>query len=225
VTDLNRDGFPDVYVLNRGAAILSVVIFDPFSADLVLQTDIVLLSQPSAVAAADVDLDGQEDFAVAYEFGNQIVTGHRVRPDSVAFEAAVGVGTNPRTIAVADFNGDGAPDLMVGNNGSSNVSVLYRNAARDAFQSPLNISVGFSPNDIATGDLNGDGRMDAVIGAEDNVVFLIRNTANTGFDPPVKSAVRSAALSVGVGDLDLDGRLDVVVGHQNGLMSILLNTP
>jgi hypothetical protein len=37
------------------------------------------------------------------------------------------VETNPDSIAVGDFNGDGKPDLAVGNYTSTNVSVLMNN--------------------------------------------------------------------------------------------------
>ena len=34
-------------------------------------------------------------------------------------------GTNPRSVAVGDFNGDGKQDLAVANDASNNVSVLF----------------------------------------------------------------------------------------------------
>ena len=38
-----------------------------------------------------------------------------------------GVGSNPQSVAVGDFNGDGKPDLAVANSDSNNVSVLINN--------------------------------------------------------------------------------------------------
>ncbi len=38
-------------------------------------------------------------------------------------------GTNPWSVAVEDFNGDGIQDLAVVNNGSNNISVLLGNGA------------------------------------------------------------------------------------------------
>jgi len=40
-----------------------------------------------------------------------------------------GAGTNPLSVAVGDFNGDGKPDLAVANNGSNNVSILLNTTA------------------------------------------------------------------------------------------------
>src|SRR5207253_3202005 len=42
---------------------------------------------------------------------------------------AFGAGTNPASVAVGDFNGDGMPDLAVANFNSDNVSVLINNTA------------------------------------------------------------------------------------------------
>jgi hypothetical protein len=48
------------------------------------------------------------------------------------------VGIHPLSVAVGDFNGDGTPDLVVANAGSSNVSVLLGNGdgSFQAAQSP-----------------------------------------------------------------------------------------
>ena len=48
------------------------------------------------------------------------------------FEQALsfGAGSNPRWLAVGDFNGDRVPDLAVANYRSNNVSVLINNTCR-----------------------------------------------------------------------------------------------
>ena len=50
----------------------------------------------------------------------------RVNPGFVA-PLSFDVGTSPRSVAIADFNGDGIPDLAVANAGSANVSALLGN--------------------------------------------------------------------------------------------------
>src|SRR6516164_9320397 len=68
-------------------------------------------------------------------------------------------GTSPEVTAVADFNGDGAPDLAVANNGSKNVSVLL-NKGNGTYQAAVNYAVGNSPSSVVAGDFNGDGVID-----------------------------------------------------------------
>jgi len=70
-------------------------------------------------------------------------------------------GTNPASVAVGDFNGDGKPDLATANFGSGNVSILLRDGTGDftaAATSPE--TAGTNPQSVAVGDFNGDGKPD-----------------------------------------------------------------
>ena len=59
-------------------------------------------------------------------------------------------GTNPRTVAVGDFSGDGKVDLAVVNQASSSVSVLLGNG-NGSFQEAVNYGVGSWPSSVAVG--------------------------------------------------------------------------
>ena len=84
------------------------------------------------------------------------------------------VGAFPASVAVADFNGDGKPDLATANSSSNNVSVLLGdgNSARVA----LMFSVAAGPASVAVGDFNGDGKPDlATANGVPNNVSVLRN--------------------------------------------------
>ena len=68
------------------------------------------------------------------------------------FQAAVNfpTGAGPNSVAVADVNGDGKPDLIVANYYGSTVSVLLGNG-NGTFQAPVNFATG-------VGQLRGRGR-------------------------------------------------------------------
>src|SRR5206468_5228242 len=71
-------------------------------------------------------------------------------------------GTEPGSIAVGDFDGDGKQDLAVANVGSDNVSILLGNA-NGTFQAAFNYGVGWGPYSVAVGDFNGDGKRDLAV--------------------------------------------------------------
>src|SRR5207237_9620955 len=69
------------------------------------------------------------------------------------FQSAVNydAGTNPVSVAVGDFDGDGKPDLAVVNSGSTNVALLL-GKGDGTFQNAVNYDTGTSPNSVAVGD-------------------------------------------------------------------------
>src|SRR3989454_11466386 len=73
-----------------------------------------------------------------------------------------GVGFNPASVAVGDFNGDGKRDLAVANYNSSTVSVLLGNG-NGTFQPAVTLAVGANPLAVAVGDFNRDGKLDLVV--------------------------------------------------------------
>src|SRR5256712_3318430 len=90
--------------------------------------------------------------------------------------ADFGVGTNPRSVAMGDVNGDGRPDLAVANGGSNTVSVLVGNGD-GTFQAAQSFATGTTPLSVAVGDVNGDGRLDLAVanGGSNTVSVLVGN--------------------------------------------------
>ena len=66
----------------------------------------------------------------------------------------------PTAVAVADFNGDGIPDVaLVGRE-----LQIFLGKGDGTFQSPLSYAVGAIPHSIAVADFNGNGKLDVVLG-------------------------------------------------------------
>lgn len=129
------------------------------------------------------------------------------------------VGNYPFSVAVGDFNGDGIPDLVFANEGSTNVSVLLgdgHGGFTAAANSPFN--VGSSPVFIAVGDLNNDGKQDLAVACSiaNQVVVLLGDGAG-GFTPASGSpfAAASQPSSIAVGDFNADGKMDLAVSTYN----------
>ena len=131
------------------------------------------------------------------------------------------IGTDPRSVAVGDFNGDGRPDLVTANAGSNNVSVLLGDGSGGF--TATDFPVGTDPQWVAVGDFNGDGRPDLVTAnaGSGNVSVLLGNGSG-GFGAPTNFPVGIAPNSVAVGEFNGDGWADLAVTTGSKYVSVLL---
>ena len=144
---------------------------------------------------------------------------------AMPFNAAVNyaVGTNPRSVAVGDFNRDGNPDLAVANYNSNDVSILLGNGL-GAFAPKVDYTAGTNPVSVAVGDFNRDGNPDLAVAnyTSDNVSILLGNGLGA-FAPAVNYTTGTNPVSVAVGDFNRDGNPDLAVANNDSdNVSILL---
>ena len=104
------------------------------------------------------------------------------------------VGTNPRSVAVGDFDADGRQDLAVANNGSGNVTILLGGGTGNftaAGTSPE--TAGSLPAFVAVDDFDGNGVQDLAVanGGSNNVTVLLEQAQ------PSISTVATASATVG----------------------------
>src|SRR5712691_2414723 len=132
--------------------------------------------------------------------------------------AVVAAGSHVIDVAVADFNGDGTPDLAVASASyrSNDVSILLGDGAgsfRPAPGSPVKLPS--DPARIMTADFDGDGKVDLAVsrwdwddGEIDNVSILLGNGAG-GLSAAPGAPLELAGLAA-VSDLNGDGKSDLV---------------
>ena len=125
-------------------------------------------------------------------------------------------GNIPGPIRLADMNGDGVDDLVVGNESSSTVTVLAGNGDGTFTSLFETAPIPRGPNDVATGDLNGDSRPDvAIVNWHSGQVWIYLSGSQDVLSPGILVDNQGDDFSVEVADMDSDGRMDLVVGHRN----------
>ena len=151
-----------------------------------------------SVAAGDFDGDGDEDVVVARQtekigFVPALVLEHGPGfTFGPATTEIAGYGGRARSIAVADFDGDGRDDWVTpfddGYGGGFDVALSRFTAVTKSVDHHLVNGNGGSDADLEAGDLDGDGRMDIVAAGphdyySDLVAMLNRSTGSLGGAP------------------------------------------
>ncbi len=132
--------------------------------------------------------------------------------------------TNARTIVLADYDGDGLDDLVVGVQSFMNVGIrVIHNLGGGDWQSGP--QVDGPDGETAVGDLNNDGRMDIAVSGDDGVYISYQQTDGTPGSmvmepyPAAGCTLTTNDADIGIGDVNGDSRDDLfaVVGCSNGL--------
>jgi hypothetical protein len=195
--------------------------------------DYAVPNGPAYVAPIDFNRDGKPDLAVTQSTGGTVsVLINNTLPTptngSLSFVAphvpASGHGNMADSVAVADFNHDGFPDIAVAYLEDNAVRVLTGTGGGH-FSTAAEYPFGKQPYWVATGDLNNDGYADLVTAntTDGTVSVLLNNGGGSGtFASAQTYAVGRLPYQVAIGDLNGDGIPDLAVtNYGDNTVSIL----
>jgi uncharacterized delta-60 repeat protein/gliding motility-associated-like protein len=193
IGDIDGDGKSDVLTANRNSNTVSIfrnissvgsMAFDP-RVDLSIGAG----TQPHCVAIGDLDGDGKADI-VSSNYASRTLSAFRNNssPGTLSvgsFDSRVdfvnGTVNNPTYVSIGDVNGDGKPDLAVGNDNGTQIQV-HKNLSTvgaitpTSFQAKVDFTSGTRPYRVSIGDLNADGKPEIVsANATSNTISVFRN--------------------------------------------------
>jgi hypothetical protein len=182
VADLDGDGLNDLIVVNNARSRINL---------LYNQTGKTNLAQKPK-------LTGKRE-------PNELPADARFRIESIASEKRI------FSLAVADLNGDGRPDLAY--YGDPRELIVLYNQGTNGWSAPKRWPIDdgqLAPNALCAGDLNGDGRTDLVLLGE-NCVYFLPQQEDHSLGEPQKIPISGSVKSIQVVDIDGDGRGDLLL--------------
>jgi hypothetical protein len=209
--DLNGDGAADLVLLDRSWDVVTLLnrgdgTFEDPSYQMSGQ-------YPNVALLADLDLDGDLDFAVVFFSSDPLMV--RMNNGRGDFYTDSWAGDHYAALtefsfhgAVGDLDGDGFPDLLVVGKQVAPGSFFHNRG--DGTFAPAVAFASDVPRifDVVPADLNGDGDIDLVAGSFDGIFVLYNEGA--GQLAPAVSVASFASLSLLAVDFTGDGAPDLV---------------
>ena len=217
---MNKDGNLDIVVANSDIHKVGVFLgYGNGTFHRQITYSVAYKSRPFCIVIGDLNSDNQLDMVTA-NWGSTTVGiffgyGNGTFADAMFY--STGIGSEPRSVGISDFNNDNISDIVVANFGTNSIVVLFGlGDRRFLLGTPYFTGSGSYLLALAIGDLNNDSRLDVAVSnlqSHSIQIFLANGTQYFGSMATYITGVGSKPHSVTTGDLNNDGWPDIVTAN------------
>jgi hypothetical protein len=213
--DFNGDGRLDLAVIENfnSVAILLNDGKDHFQA----APRVLVADGLTSLTTADMNHDGKLDVVLTNTNTDQVSVllgnGDGSLQPAKSFTVRSGPppvgGYQPNSVSVADFNGDGKPDVVVSNRITSTAAVLLGDG-KGNLGKPVNFLVAAGPIGVMSGDYNHDGKQDFMaVNGNAGTVSVFSGLGNGKFEVEAGFGTPARANQIRLADFNEDGIPDI----------------
>jgi len=237
VADVNNDGLEDVFfggATDKPGELWVQTNIGDFQRKPNRSFEQLAKSEDVAAQFFDADNDGDQDLYVT-SAGNEYGDGQLFAFDKLYLNDGAGnlnfspialpqIGSQGKTIAIGDIDGDGDQDVFVGANiskGSYGIAprqfLLINNGRgqfKDEFSRRMDIQESLGMINAAyMADMDGDGDQDIIYGGEWTEINWLENDGRGVFRKRTTNSGFGLWSSIELSDINNDGRVDIIAGN------------
>jgi hypothetical protein len=216
LSDIDGDGNLDIIVLNWQSLAVHFGNGDGTFVDQINHE----IQHTERMALGDLNSNGYPDIAVALRSSNRVRVILNNGDRTFVSDTPYIFGYEPRSVAVADMNGNGFLDLLVG--GSAPGVTVVLNDGTGGLRNPYLYPYG-DPYSVALGDLNASGHLDMVFTwPHTNAIGVAMGHGDGDFFEPSMHAVLPNPRVVLIDDFDQNGIPDIAIACDWGTSGVVL---